>query len=132
LTGTTPRSPCPLTEEEQKFVHENFKSMRIKDIANALARTRASISGYCATQGLRNYRRVRYTEREMTFLKNNYQKTATRVLARRLRRSMSSITAIAGQHGWTGSQLKRKIGYAYAGALRKKTNAEKNGTYAGT
>jgi len=83
------------TEEEKKFVIENYELLGVVELTNRLKRTRASIRMLMKRLGIQ-YRDIRYfSVAQIEFIKNNYANTNTKEMSKILDRKVKDIGELA-------------------------------------
>jgi hypothetical protein len=111
------------TEEENKFIRENYLIMTNVQIARVLNRTQYGIlikarklglagepeKGKLWKRGIRKKSGYNYSVKEKEFIQNNYLKMTNVQIAERLNRSVKGIQTIAVKMRLTGNPQKTKL-----------------------
>ena len=85
------------TDEEVKFLKENYKTMSYKDIGEIIGKTDVQIRTRCFKDGL--VKNNAWSEDEINYIKENYQTMTTKDIAEKLGRTMSAVQLKAERCG---------------------------------
>lgn len=80
------------TEEEKKFVTDNYNTLSVKEICEVIGRTEDSIRQFASDQDLTGKNRLQpWTREDLLYVRKNYRKISVTELAIYLGRSKGSI-----------------------------------------
>jgi len=93
------------SDEEVRFLKENYAKMKAREIAERLGRTKLSVVSKASELGLRKREWRRWGLDEVEFLMNNYGRMKVREIAERLGRSEHSVRVKLSKLGLKRSSL---------------------------
>lgn len=100
-----PRPQHEWTEEETKYLAENYLTKSASEMAEDLGMTVSAVTHKIGRSGLKVREKGRsWSEEEKEYVKQNYKKIPTKDLAQRLNRTVNSIITIVGNLGVSESR----------------------------
>lgn len=92
------------TDEEEKFLKENYEDLEYKEIAEKLDRTTSAVKSKVSDLNLIKFEKNSWSKEEEDFLKENYKKYTAKKLGEILGRSSNSIRNKKGKMDLTSSE----------------------------
>lgn len=87
------------TEEEIKYIKDNFSNMTVKQIASHLNKQESSVYNVIRKLGLTKQKHSKWTDKEIEFLKSNYINMTSEEISRYINHSIDAINTMRDKLG---------------------------------
>lgn len=87
----SPQERWTITQDEKKFVLENYKKMKTKDIAEKIGKTQSYVRHLAFDNNVQKRERRPFTDKEIEFIKSNFGILSTKKIAYSLNRSVPVV-----------------------------------------